>query len=51
MDLIMIVAFIILFALTFHNYVVNRYQRSRLESLVRSLSLKELDPLTRQHEK
>ncbi len=43
MDLIMIVAFVILFALTFHNYVVNRKQSNRLEWLVRELALKEVE--------
>lgn len=43
MDLIMIVAFIILFALTFHNYVINRKQVDRLEKLVRKLALKDLE--------
>lgn len=42
MDLIMIVAFIILFSLTFHNYIINRQQRSKLERLVRELALKDL---------
>ena len=43
MDLIMIVAFIILFALTFHNYVVNRRDQDKLELLVRKLALKDLE--------
>lgn len=42
MDLIMITAFIILFALTFHNYIVNRQQKNKLERLVRELALKDL---------
>ena len=42
MDLIMIVAFIILFAITFHNYVVNRRMEDKLEKLVRDLALKDL---------
>ncbi len=43
MDLIMIIAFIILFILTFHNYIVNRQQKQKLERLVRELALKDLD--------
>ena len=43
MDLIMIVAFIILFSLAFHNYIVNRQQKNKLERLVRDLALKDLD--------
>lgn len=43
MDLIMLVAFIVLFGLTFHNYVVNRKQESRLNRLVKELALKDLD--------
>ena len=42
MDLIMIIAFIILFMLTFHNYIVNRQQKQKLERLVRELALKDL---------
>lgn len=42
MDLIMIIAFVILFALTFHNYVMNRRHSSRMEQLVRELALKEI---------
>lgn len=43
MDLIMIIAFIILFILTFHNYIVLRRQADKLERMVRSLALKDLD--------
>ena len=43
MDLIMLVAFIILFALTFQNYVTNRKQDAKLERLIRELALKDLD--------
>lgn len=43
MDLIMIVAFIILFALAFHNYVVSRRDQDKLEALIRKLALKDLE--------
>lgn len=43
MDLIMIVAFIILFSLVFHNYVINRRQQRQLERLIRELALKDLE--------
>lgn len=43
MDLIMIVAFIIVFALTFHNYVANRKIMDEVEKLVRDLALKNLE--------
>ena len=43
LDLIMIVAFIILFALTFHNYVINKKQERKLTKLVRKLALEDLD--------
>jgi hypothetical protein len=43
MDLIMIIAFIILFGLTFHNYMINHRAERRLEKLIRSLALHELD--------
>ena len=42
MDLIMIIAFTLLFSLTFHNYIVNRKQQSQLERLVRELALKDV---------
>lgn len=42
LDLLMISAFIILFALTFHNYVMMRQQRAKLERLIRELALNEL---------
>jgi len=43
MDLIMIAAFVILFALVFHNYIINRQQQKKLEKLVRELALRDLD--------
>lgn len=43
MDLIMLIAFVVLFALTFHNYVINRKQEKRLRKLVQSLALKDLE--------
>ena len=43
MDLIMIVAFVILFILAFHNYFINRQQQRKLEKLVRDLALRDLD--------
>ena len=43
MDLIMIVAFVILFALTFYNYVVNRRIQDMLEKLTRELALNDLE--------
>lgn len=43
MDLIMIAAFIVLFALTFHNYIVNRRMEDQLEKLVRTLAIKNMD--------
>lgn len=42
MDLIMILAFIVLFAITFHNYVAIRRDQDKLEKLVRELSLRHL---------
>lgn len=42
MDLIMIVAFIILFGLTFHNYMITHRSESRLEKLIRGIALDEL---------
>lgn len=47
MDLIMIIAFIILFGLTFQNYITNRRQENRLEKLVRDSALRSID--TRDH--
>lgn len=43
MDLIMIVAFIVLFVLAFHNYTVTRRQGEKLEKLVQTLALRDLD--------
>ncbi len=43
MDLIMIVAFIVLFSLTFHNYVMGRKHDRDLERLVRDIALRGLD--------
>ncbi len=43
MDLIMIIAFVIVFALTFHNYVANRKIMDKVEKLVRELALQGLD--------
>ncbi len=45
MDLIMIIAFVILFSLTFHNYIVNRKQERRLTQLVQSLALKDVEDI------
>ena len=42
MDLIMIIAFIILFGLSFHNYTVNHRVMNKIEKLVRELALKDL---------
>ncbi len=43
MDLIMIIAFVIVFALTFHNYVANRKVMDKIEKLVRELALKDIE--------
>ncbi len=43
MDLIMIVAFIVLFSLAFHNYVMSRKHEREIEHLVRELALKDVD--------
>jgi hypothetical protein len=43
MDLIMIVAFVILFSLAFHNYILGRKQERQLERLVRELALRDID--------
>ena len=43
MDLIMIIAFIVLFSLAFHNYVMARKHESALERLVREIALKDID--------
>ena len=43
MDLIMITAFVILSALSFHNYIINRQQQKKLEKLIRELALRDLD--------
>ncbi|HAZ28793.1 MAG TPA: hypothetical protein DCY48_03420 [Candidatus Magasanikbacteria bacterium] len=42
MDLIMIIAFVIIFGLSFHNYVMNRRQCDKLERLVRELTMKDI---------
>ena len=42
MDLIMIVAFIALFSLTFHNYVMGRKHDRDLERLVRDVALRDV---------
>ncbi len=42
MDLIMIIAFVIIFILTFHNYVTNRRIMDKVESLVREIALHDL---------
>lgn len=42
MDLIMIVAFIILFALSFHNYVVTNRISRQVEKLVRKIALTQI---------
>lgn len=43
MDLIMIIAFIVLFALAFHNYILGRKQERQLERLVRNIALRDLE--------
>lgn len=43
MDLIMIVAFIVLFSLTFHSYITSRKLESKINRLVQDLALKDLD--------
>lgn len=43
MDLIMIIAFIVLFSLAFHNYVLGRKQERQLERLVREIALRDLE--------
>ncbi len=43
MDLFMIIAFILLFILSFHSYVVTNKQEKRLEKLIRRLALHDLD--------
>lgn len=42
MDLIMIIGFVILFVLAFHNYIVTNRLERRLERLIRELTLKDL---------
>ena len=42
MDLIMIIAFIILFALSFHGYVISRKLEKKLNRLVQEIALKDL---------
>ena len=42
MDLIMIIAFIVLFSLTFHNYILGRKQEREFERLVREIALRDL---------
>ncbi len=41
MDLIMILAFIVLFSVTFHNYVMGRTHDRELERLVRTIALRD----------
>lgn len=43
MDFIMITAFVVIFALTFHNYVSNRKIMDKVEKLVRETALKDLE--------
>lgn len=43
MDLIMIIAFIILFALSFQNYIVIRRQGKQIEKMARQSALKQLN--------
>ena len=43
MDLIMIVAFIVLFSLTFHNYIMGRKHDRDLERLVRDIAVRDID--------
>ncbi len=42
MDLAMICAFIVLFSLAFHNYVMGRKHEAELERLVREIALRDL---------
>lgn len=42
MDFIMIVAFIVLFALSFFNYASNKKQWAKLESLIRTIALNDI---------
>lgn len=43
MDLIMIIAFVILFLLSFHNYIITRRQTDKLGRMVQELALKDLN--------
>ena len=43
MDFIMIVAFIVLFSLAFHNYVMSRKHEREIERLVREIALKDIE--------
>lgn len=43
MDLIMISAFVILFGVTFYNYIVNHRLEKQIEKLVRKIALDNLD--------
>lgn len=43
MDLIMIIAFIVLFSLTFHNYILGRKLERDIERLVREIALRDID--------
>lgn len=42
MDLIMIVAFVVLFGLAFQNYITTKRQEMKLEKLVREIALNDL---------
>jgi len=43
MDFIMIAAFVVLFSLAFHNYVLGRKQAIDLEKIVREIALRDTD--------
>lgn len=43
MDLIMILAFVVLFFLAFHNYILGRKQERELDRLVREIALRDLE--------
>lgn len=43
MDVIMVVAFVILFSLSFHNYIIIHRLEKKIEKLVRHKALKEIE--------
>lgn len=43
MDFIMIIAFMVLFSLAFHNYVIGRKHEREIECLVRTIALKDIE--------